>query len=42
MEEARAIGQAALDRVLRQHTYAKRAELVEQALGLAPLRKVAS
>jgi spore maturation protein CgeB len=41
-EEGRAIGQAALQRVLREHTYARRAELVEQALGLAPLRKVAS
>jgi spore maturation protein CgeB len=41
-ERARAIGQAALKRVLAHHTYAQRAELVEQALGVAPLGKVAS
>ena len=41
-ERARAIGQAALRRVLADHTYAQRAARLEQALGLAPLRKVAS
>src|SRR5205814_5002478 len=41
-ERARAIGQAALRRVLADHTYTRRAALLEQALGLAPLRKVAS
>jgi spore maturation protein CgeB len=42
VERARAIGQAALRRVLANHTYAQRAALLEHALGLAPLRKVAS
>jgi len=32
-ERARAIGAAALERVLREHTYAQRAEQVEQLLG---------
>jgi spore maturation protein CgeB len=41
-ERACSIGEAALRRVLADHTYGSRAELVEQALGLAPLRKVAS
>jgi spore maturation protein CgeB len=41
-DRAHEIGQAALRRVLRDHTYARRAELVESALGLAPLQKVAS
>ena len=41
-ERAAAIGQAALRRARADHTYASRAVLVEQALGLAPLRKVAS
>ena len=31
---ARAIGAAALDRVLREHTYAQRAEQVENLLGV--------
>jgi spore maturation protein CgeB len=41
LERARAIGAAALRRVLAHHTYRSRAVLVEQALGIAPLRKVA-
>ena len=41
-ERASAVGQAALRRALADHTYASRAVLVEQALGLAPMRKVAS
>jgi spore maturation protein CgeB len=41
-ERARTTGQASLRRVLANHTYAQRAALLEQALGLAPLRKVAS
>ncbi|MFL5392262.1 MAG: glycosyltransferase, partial [Myxococcales bacterium] len=32
-ERARAIGAAALERVLREHTYAQRAEQVEEILG---------
>ena len=32
-ERARAIGAAALARVLREHTYAQRAEQVEKLLG---------
>jgi spore maturation protein CgeB len=31
---ARAIGAAALERVLREHTYARRAEQVEDVLGV--------
>ena len=34
-ERAREIGAAALDRVLREHTYAQRAEQVEELLGVA-------
>jgi spore maturation protein CgeB len=34
-ERAEAIGQAALERVLSEHTYAQRAELVEQVLAVA-------
>jgi spore maturation protein CgeB len=41
-ERARSIGRAALVRVLEDHTYAGRARLVEEALGIAPLQKVAS
>jgi spore maturation protein CgeB len=41
-DRARKLGEAALARVLASHTYASRAGLVEQALGLAPLRKVGS
>jgi spore maturation protein CgeB len=41
-ERARAVGDAALRRALAHHTYASRAGLVEQALGLALPRKVAS
>jgi spore maturation protein CgeB len=41
-ERASAVGQAARRRALADHTYASRAVLVEQALGLAPMRKVAS
>jgi spore maturation protein CgeB len=39
---ARSIGDAALRRVLAEHTYARRAELVEKALGVAPLQRTAS
>jgi spore maturation protein CgeB len=37
-EMAREIGKAALERVLAEHTYAHRAELLEETLGAAPRR----
>jgi spore maturation protein CgeB len=39
---ARSVGDAALRRALAEHTYARRAELVEKALGVTPLQRTAS